>query len=261
MNFASILELFDEERRCLVDPGWVRETSGSVVRHVSRYSTESLIAFSAHRPEDLSRAISGEIEYFRSLGHDFEWKTYAHDRPKELVERLRESGFSVGPPEVVVVAGVSDVLAQLSDCRFEVSRLTDPDRLDEFLVVSSQIWGAETGSRMAEAMRDSADSIGVYVAYCDGVPVGCSRSNFHAESVFSGLWGGGVLPAYRRRGVYRSMVGKRARDAEAHGATFLRVDALPTSRPILEKLGFQRLSETRPCVWCSAKDRGSSEEE
>lgn len=56
-------------------------------------------------------------------------------------ERLRESGFSVGPPEVVVVAGVSDVLAQLSDCRFEVSRLTDPDRLDEFLVVSSQIWG------------------------------------------------------------------------------------------------------------------------
>ena len=250
MDLVSILRLFDKERQHLEYSGVIREVSGSVVRHISRYSTESSIAFSAHESEELSRAISGEIEYFRALGHDFEWKAYSHDRPTELVERLRGSGFTIGPAEVVVVAEVSDVLAELPDYPFQVERLTDPDELDDYFAVSSQVWpGGGTGKRISETMRHSPDSIGVYVAYSDGIPVGCSRSSFHQQSVFSGLWGGGVLPEYRRRGAYRSMIGRRARDAEAYGARYLQVDALPTSRPILEKLGFQRLSITHPCLW------------
>jgi len=41
----------------------------------------------------------------------------------------------------------------------------------------------------------------------------------------------------------------RARDAIALGAKFLLVDALPTSRPILERLGFEQLAQTWPCEW------------
>lgn len=47
-----------------------------------------------------------------------------------------------------------------------------------------------------------------------------------------------MLPEYRGRGVYRSLVSKRARDAVDFGAQYLQVDALPTSRPILERLEF-----------------------
>jgi len=35
----------------------------------------------------------------------------------------------------------------------------------------------------------------------------------------------------------------------ASGAKYLLVDALPTSRPILERLGFQHLTDTWACEW------------
>ncbi len=37
------------------------------------------------------------------------------------------------------------------------------------------------------------------------------------------------------------------------GARYLQVDALPTSRPVLERLGFQWLTDTYPCEWESPK--------
>ena len=61
--------------------------------------------------------------------------------------------------------------------------------------------------------------------------------------------GGGVLEEYRGRGVYRNMVAHRARGAAARGVPWLQVDALPTSRAILERLGFAAITTTRPCLW------------
>ncbi|MDB5295009.1 MAG: acetyltransferase, partial [Phycisphaerales bacterium] len=71
----------------------------------------------------------------------------------------------------------------------------------------------------------------------------------HPASAFAGLYGGGVRPAYRGRGFYRAVVAARARDAVAAGARYLQVDALPTSRPILERMGFAKVTETWPCEW------------
>jgi hypothetical protein len=39
------------------------------------------------------------------------------------------------------------------------------------------------------------------------------------------------------------------RDGEVIGARGLVADALPTSRPILERLGFVHLTNTWPCDW------------
>ena len=250
MDLANILEIFDKERRQLVFPGAIREASGSIVRHISRYSTESTIIYSAHTPGALDKAIADQLDYFTGLGHNFEWKVYSHDRPQNLVDRLRGWGFSVGPPETVVVAEVANTLSQLPELPFEVKRLTDPDDLDDYKTVSRQVWPQSgTDAHLSEIMRNAPDSIGLYVAYLDGVPVGSSRSSFHPQSAFAGLWGGAVLPEYRHKGVYRSMIGKRTADAQTYGARYLQVDARPTSRPILEKLGFQKLSVTYPCLW------------
>jgi len=56
-----------------------------------------------------------------------------------------------------------------------------------------------------------------------------------------------TLPAFRGRGLYRATVAERARIASTAIAG-LYVDALPTSRPILERLGFVRLTTTTPYV-------------
>lgn len=249
MDLERIRELFDVERRTLEYSDGIREVSGSVVRHVSRYSEESTIVFSDLDDEDVSVTIAEEIGYFSSLGHDLEWKTYSHDRPADLANRLKRAGFSIGEAEVVLVAEVTSTINQPIDCKVEVKRLSDPDHIEDYKSVSSRVWGGGSGRRIMETMRSDPESIGVYVAYCSGTPVGSSRSTFHSNSVFSGLWGGAVLPEYRGRGVYRSMVRQRAIDAQSFGARYLQVDALPTSRPILERLGFQGLSVTRPCVW------------
>ena len=63
-----------------------------------------------------------------------------------------------------------------------------------------------------------------------------------------GLFGGFTLEAHRGRGLYRATVAERARDALRLGARHLRVDALPTSEPILQRLGFVKVADTWPCV-------------
>ena len=55
---------------------------------------------------------------------------------------------------------------------------------------------------------------------------------------FASLWGGGTLPAYRGRGLYRGLVAHRAAESLRRGYRFLTIDARnTTSRPILERLG------------------------
>ena len=86
------------------------------------------------------------------------------------------------------------------------------------------------------------------IAYADGEPVSAGRIEFNERSEFASLWGGGTLAEWRRRGIYRATVLERARLAHERGYRFLQVDALPTSRPILERLGFVQLTTTRPYV-------------
>jgi GNAT superfamily N-acetyltransferase len=53
------------------------------------------------------------------------------------------------------------------------------------------------------------------------------------------LGGASVLPRFRHRGIYRALVAERTRLAGEAGAPLLITDARPTSRPILEWLGFR----------------------
>ena len=68
----------------------------------------------------------------------------------------------------------------------------------------------------------------------------------HAGTDFASLWGGGTLPEWRGRGIFRALVARRAALAAARGYRCLQVDALPTSEPILARLGFVRLATTTP---------------
>lgn len=229
-----------------------------MVRTKSRFTKQSGIGYSDLRGHDPLQVIQREIAYFTAIGHDFEWKTYSHDHPADLVAILESAGFDIGEPEQVLVANADETTATEASSSIRVVRLTDPDSLDDYWVVSSQVWGKRPTSHLADTLRSDPESIGIYVAYLDEIPVGSSRSSFHSQSQFSGLWGGTVLPEYRSKGVYRAMVRQRALDAQHFGARYLRVDALPTSQPILERLGFQSISMTVPCVWSLTKIDGTA---
>lgn len=64
-------------------------------------------------------------------------------------------------------------------------------------------------------------------------------------AAFAGLYSGGTIPEYRSRGAYRALVAARAAVARRRGYRFLIVDARETSRPILQRLGFEPLATVR----------------
>jgi GNAT superfamily N-acetyltransferase len=64
-----------------------------------------------------------------------------------------------------------------------------------------------------------------------------------------------TLPEFRGRGLYKATVARRAELARERGYRWLYVDALPTSRPILECLGFVKLTTTTPYVIPAAAAR------
>ena len=72
---------------------------------------------------------------------------------------------------------------------------------------------------------------------------------FELGTHFATFWGGGTVPAWRGRGIYRAMVAYRANLAAERGFRFIQVDASSNSRPILERLGFVAVTTTTPYVW------------
>ena len=87
------------------------------------------------------------------------------------------------------------------------------------------------------------------VAFAGDVPISAGRVELPAGTDFASLWGGGTLPDWRRRGVFRSLVAHRAAIASAAGFRYLQVDAMPDSRPILKRLGFVELATTTPFIY------------
>ena len=177
---------------------------------------------------DVDRALAR----LRSCSGHREWKVYGHD-PEWLPARLLAAGLVPEEEETVLVA--------------EAASIPPPDYAvendaDAYLDLAAQVFGARFG------MPGSAVAV---VACVDGAPVSGGRVDLEPGKDFAGLFGGVTLPEFRRRGLYRATVAERARIAREHGYRWLTVDALPTSRPILERLGFRRLTTTTPYVLVS----------
>jgi GNAT superfamily N-acetyltransferase len=129
-------------------------------------------------------------------------------------------------------------------------------RLQQFQVIAERIF---RGSRhtvareLAAALSaGSLEHVG-YLGFDSGTAAAIGRMYTNPGARFAGLYGGGTLPEHRGRGLYRALVARRVHDALAGGARYMRVDALPTSQPILERLGFYELTHAWPCV---LRDRG-----
>ncbi len=98
---------------------------------------------------------------------------------------------------------------------------------------------------LADLGRRPATAVAV-VAWAGEIPVSTGRVEFHAGTEFASLWGDGTVPAWRGRGVFRSLVAHRAALASAAGFRYLQVDASADSRPIFQRLGFVELATTTP---------------
>lgn len=201
----------------------------------------------------LDELIARQVQVFTERNEPFEWKLHEHDRPADLAERLIAHGFIPEDRETVVIAPVSAVasVAVLPDevALREVSGRTEFERI---AAMEHEIWHDDR-DWLANALESerAADPASITIVVAEaGTEVVCAAwVRFAKGTDFASLWGGGTLPAWRGRGIYRAIVAYRADLAAARGFRYLQVDASDDSRPILERLGFVPVTTTTPFIW------------
>lgn len=255
MELDSIRTCLDLERRMLATHGGPIEILPHVTRIRGSEGAWHAIVYSALADDTADATIDEQVEHYRWLNVEFEWKVYGHDQPADLRARLARRGFEVGPLEAVLVLDLETRPGWIDETNTsDVVRVTTVEQLVQFGAAAEAIFERDASATLAElaAGRRSGTSEQVgYMAMVNGEPVSIGRLYMHAGSQFGGLYGGGTRPESRGQGHYRATVAARSRDALQQGVRYMLVDALPTSRPILERLGFVHLTDTWPCVWQS----------
>ena len=246
-----MLAAFDEQmrRQPAESPGVRVEAEERVTRTVGTDDSWTAVVWSRLTDADADEVIAGEIA--RAVG-DFEWKLYAHDRPGDLPDRLRAAGLAPEPVEMLMVAEIADLdLPVAPPDGVRLATVDDQAEAATMLAVHDEVFGpGTTHPSVVEGVRAALDRqprpTKAVIAWAGNVAVSAGRIEFHEGTDFASLWGGGTLPQWRGRGVFRALVGHRAVMARERGYRYLQVDALPTSRPILERMGFAPLTETTP---------------
>jgi GNAT superfamily N-acetyltransferase len=255
---SALLAEYDRQLRPWVDadpaPGIVVERFGNLVRVTGREQ-----GFVESGPDlglagdDLDAAIALHRDHFAARGEAMEWKTRAHDRPADVVDRLVAAGFVPQERETVLIGRAES----MTDAGFvpegvTVRRTRDTEDLRGIAAMESEVWG-ENWSWLADELEREIgadrDRFVVLVAEADGRIVSGAWLAVKPGTDFAGLWGGSTLAEYRRRGIYRALVAQRAAIAVGMGVRYLQVDASEDSRPILEGLGFVAATTTTPYVW------------
>jgi hypothetical protein len=246
----ELLARFDEQvrRNAASEPGIRVERRPSIVRLSGLWN---IVLYSNLTEASADFEIEAEKRHFEALNENVEWKVYGHDRPADLSDRLRRAGFQPEALETMLVFDLHTKLLNASPLAgVSVERVADVGGLDDLAAVGEKAFGVDYAFMNDEFLaRMPLGTVSFYVAYRGTEPVSAGRLELPPNSEFAGLYGGGTAPAHRHQGIYRSIVGARAKEALDRGYRYLTVDAAQTSLPILMRLGFFPLTTIRCWIW------------
>jgi GNAT superfamily N-acetyltransferase len=256
MDHVAVLALFDRDMREGAQPdgpGARVERVGGVVRQVAAEHGWNGVVWSDLDEASAGKAIAEQIAHYTGLGREFEWKLYGHDLPVDLGQRLRAAGFTPEPEETLMIAEAADLTLDVEPPEgIRFLPVTDRTGVDLVADVHEKAFGTDSSRlrhQLLARLQDDPDTVVAVVALAGDVPVSAARMELVPGTRFAGLWGGGTVEGWRGRGIYRALVAHRARAAVERGYRYLQVDAMATSRPILERLGFEPLTITQPHVY------------
>jgi GNAT superfamily N-acetyltransferase len=250
---ASVLSAFDEQVRRFAGRDTAEqavELDEHVLRRISPPGGWSGITWSRLDERSADAVIGAQIARFAERAAAWEWKHYSYDSPADLPRRLLARGFTPEEPEALLFAELESLsLDPAPPEGVEIAAVRDERSVAALVQVHDAVFGgdnSELGRTLLSALGRTSPTGGAFVAIAAGEAVAGGRVELYPDSEFASLWGGATLPAWRKRGIFRALVARRAAFAHGRGARYLQVDALPTSRPTLERLGFVRLATTTP---------------
>jgi GNAT superfamily N-acetyltransferase len=205
--------------------------------------------------------VASTVDEVRSLVRErgrprLTWWITDSSTPDALEPALRRLGMK--PAEMPIHEPEYAALALTSRPRSLASDLTvrRVGSFDEYLTAAEIAWTAFGNTEeQRESMRPALPMLyelqekgvsATYLVFLDRLPVAMANAVFADAGVM--LLGGGVLPEARGHGCYRALVQARWEEGVARGTPALVVQAGAMSRPILERLGFQRVATMRVLV-------------
>lgn len=235
----------------------------TIVRMIWHPHKAGFIIYSHLTESDAQPTIAREIDYFKDLGYDFEWKYFDYDTPDNLPELLEAGGLEKAEEEAVMVLPIADAPSKLLQTpQHDIRKVTTKEMFLEMDEVYYEVWKDDpfsdaTPHKMSEWLlpryENDPDNLSIYLAYVDGKAVSYGRVEYMPDNPFASIWGGSTLAEYRRRGIYTDMVAVRLQEARARGCKYLTVDARQdTSMPILQKLGFIRIATATAYNWSAS---------
>jgi len=253
VNHEAVLAAYDEQvrRRPTADGPDVRvERADGVVRIVSSGGGWTGVTWSDLNEVTADAVIAAQVDRFTHMMRSWEWKHYSYDLPLDLPQRLRAAGLTPEPVEALLVAEIAGLALDVQvPAGVRLLPVVDAQGVSDLVRVHEEVFGGDhdsMGTALAVQLAEQPGAVAAVVAVVGRTPVAAGRVELPSGSEFAGLWGGGTLPAWRGRGVFRCLVAYRAALAAAAGFRYLQVDASADSQPILRRLGFVELATTTP---------------
>lgn len=235
-----------ELREFARSPGAYLDASGAEVVDDERYFAAIIAGgkyINVFRPRFAPEAAPEVLAEVRSLAPSAigSWQTDS----LELAEALVAAGARrPAPPLEWKFTALASATAPPAVAGFEIRRI---ESFDDYLIgleiaLSAEQYTDEAREhRRAEAKetyarRKSGPSM-EWLASIDGEPVAHARAFPGPRGLL--LDGGATLPSARGRGAYRALIAARWDEAVARGTPALVVQAQETSRPTLERCGFE----------------------
>jgi GNAT superfamily N-acetyltransferase len=246
MDRQAVLAAFDEQMRRHPQPdapdGHVEHDDG-MVRCISGGEGWSGVTWSDLDQVSADAVIAAQISRFADLSRPWEWKHYSYDQPQDLPDRLLAAGFTREPAEALLVAEIAELTLDVPPPPgVELRAVVDKQDVEALVLVHDEVFSGDhsaLGELLLAGLARQPSTAAAVVAWVGQTPIAAGRVEFHLGTDCT-------LPAWRGRGVFRSLVAYRATLASARGFRYLQVDALADSRPILRRLGFVELATTTP---------------
>jgi hypothetical protein len=233
-------EICNRGTRIVQREGWYQ-----LITPGSKIPSRNMVILSKVADSEADAIIEETIAQYRAIETPFRWCVGPPTRPFDFGDRLRRHGFGemdgrgmACVPKQFVASAVADVVVERIGL----------EQVDEYVATMVTGWNTvgtqPSNDELAMAREDQHWAISQpgerfqsFLARYQGEPAG--TAGFILKQDMAYLVGGNVLPALRRRGIYRALVAARmARLCELGIRCAVTHARASTSAPILEKLGF-----------------------